>query len=270
MLVACITILLGTIYPIIIEVITNKRISVGAPYFNMTVLPILLPGFLLMSVAPALSWQSNKLAKFKSYLILFILMSILSSFITYFTHFNAWGFVGITLSLIIISASTLSIFYNYTKYNFNNFFLQNNAFIAHIGVGITILGVTCSSVFQTEHRRSLGIGETINIGVYSLELEDTKILEKNNYQELLASFVLYEKDKIVSKIKPSKRYYHVSKMITTEAGIYHQWAQDFYIVLGNQKDNKWDIKIYQNPLINFIWLGVIIMILSGLIGIRKK
>ena len=153
---------------------------------------------------------------------------------------------------------------------FKNFFLQNNAFIAHIGVGITILGVTCSSVFQTEHRSSLGIGETINIGAYSLKLEDTKILEKNNYQELLASFVLYEKDKIVSKIEPSKRYYHVSKMITTEAGIYHHWVQDFYIVLGNQKDNKWDIKIYQNPLINFIWLGVIIMILSGLIGIRKK
>jgi len=270
MLVACITILLGTIYPIIIEVITNKRISVGAPYFNMTVLPILLPGFLLMSVAPALSWQSNKLTKFKSYLILFIFMSILSLLITYFTHFNTWGFVGISLSLIVISASTLSIFHNYTKHRFKNFFLHNNAFIAHIAVGITILGVTCSSVFQTEHRRSLGIGELINIDGYSLKLEDTKILEKNNYQELQVSFILYEEDQILSKIKPSKRYYHVSKMITTEAGIYHHWLQDFYIVLGNQKDDKWDIKIYQNPLINFIWLGVMIMILSGLIGIRKQ
>ena len=270
MLVACITILLGTIYPIIIEVITNKRISVGAPYFNMTVLPILLPGFLLMSVAPALSWQSNKLPKFKNYLILFIVMSILSSLITYFTHFNAWGFIGITLALIVIGASTLSIFHNYTKYNFKYFFLHNNAFIAHIGVGIAILGVTCSSVFQTEHRHSLSIGESVGIGEYSLKLEGTKILEKKNYQELLVSFSLYEKDEVLSKIKPSKRYYHVSKMITTEAGIYHHWFQDFYIVLGGQKDNKWDIKIYQNPLINFIWLGVMIMILSGLIGIRKK
>ena len=270
MLVACITILLGTIYPIIIEVITNKRISVGAPYFNMTVLPILLPGFLLMSVAPALSWQSNRLPKFKNYLILFIVMSVFSVLITYFTRFNAWGFIGITLSFIIIGASILSIFHNYTKYNFKYFFLRNNAFIAHIGVGITILGVTCSSIFQTEHKGSLNIGESINIGRYSLKLEDTKISEKKNYQELLASFSLYEKDKILSKIKPGKRYYHVSKMITTEAGIYHHWLQDFYIVLGNQKDNKWDIKIYQNPLINFIWLGVMIMMLSGFIGIRKK
>ena len=72
MLIACLTILLGTIYPIIIEVITNKRISVGAPYFNSTALPILLPGFLLMSVAPALSWQTNKLPKFKDIYLYFL------------------------------------------------------------------------------------------------------------------------------------------------------------------------------------------------------
>ena len=270
MLIACITILLGTIYPIIIEVLTNKRISVGAPYFNKTVLPILLPGFLLMSVAPALSWQSNKLPKFKNYLILFILMSILSFLITYLTNFNAWGFIGIALSLIIISSSILSILQNYTTHYFKRFFLYNNAYIAHIGVGIIILGITCSSVFQTEYKHALTSGESINIGKYLLKLNNTEILEKNNYTELKASFILYKKNKILSKINPSKRYYHVSKIITTEAGIYHHWFQDFYIVLGNQKDNKWDIKIYQNPLINFIWLGVMIMIFSGIMGIRKK
>ena len=75
---------------------------------------------------------------------------------------------------------------------------------------------------------------------------------------------------MISTIKPSKRYYHVSKTITTEAGILHQWLQDFYIVLGTEKDKKWEVKIYQNPLINFIWFGVIIMIFSGIIGIQKK
>ena len=59
-------------------------------------------------------------------------------------------------------------------------------------------------------------------------------------------------------------------MITTEVGIYRHWFQDFYIVLGNENDNKWSVKIYQNPLVNFIWFGVVLMILSGLIGIRKK
>ena len=77
MLIACITILLGTIYPIIIEVLTNKRMSVGAPYYNSTVLPILLPGFLIMSIAPMLSWQSNKLDKIKNYIYILIVVGLL-------------------------------------------------------------------------------------------------------------------------------------------------------------------------------------------------
>ena len=96
MIIACLTILLGTIYPILIEVITNKRISVGAPYFNSTALPILLPGFLLMSIAPALSWQNNKLPKYKSYIFVFIALSLLSFIIVYLNAFNVWGFIGIS------------------------------------------------------------------------------------------------------------------------------------------------------------------------------
>ena len=75
MMIAVLTILLGTIYPIIIEVLTNTRISVGGPYFNSTVLPILLPGFLLMSIAPVLSWQTNKIKKFRIYVIFFLILS---------------------------------------------------------------------------------------------------------------------------------------------------------------------------------------------------
>ena len=82
------TILLGTIYPIIIEVLTNTRISVGGPYFNSTVLPILLPGFLLMSVAPILSWQTNKVRDSKIYVISFIIISIVVSIQSYFTSFK--------------------------------------------------------------------------------------------------------------------------------------------------------------------------------------
>tara|TARA_B110000014_G_scaffold240475_1_gene208598 strand:- start:306 stop:1748 length:1443 start_codon:yes stop_codon:yes gene_type:complete len=270
MLIACLTILLGTIYPIIIEVLTNKRISIGTPYYNSTVLPILLPGFLLMSIAPALSWQTNKLPKGKIYFYFFVFLSILSFVISYFTYLDTWGFIGITLSIIIISGSTLSIYNNYIKYQFKNFIFVNNAFIAHIGVGVLILGITCSSVFQIEYKKNFLINETKNIGQYNLKLSNIEIFNKDNYQELSAIFILYKKDKIISTIKPSKRYYHVSKTITTEAGILHQWLQDFYIVLGAEKDKKWEVKIYQNPLINFIWFGVIIMIFSGIIGIQKK
>ena len=270
MLIACITILLGTIYPIIIEVITNNRMSIGAPYYNSTALPILLPGFLLMSIAPALSWQTNKLPKLKSYLFLFILMSIITLLVSYFSFFNTWGFIGILLSLCIIGASLISLYDNYNTHGLRNFFNYNNALIAHIGVGIMILGITCSSIFQSESNLSFSINETKQINGYKYELKETKIYNKSNYQELTGVFKIYKNNKIITEVKPSKRYYHVSKMITTEAGIYHHWFQDFYIILGNESDKKWNVKIYQNPLVNFIWLGVILMIISGLIGIKKE
>jgi cytochrome c-type biogenesis protein CcmF len=270
MLIACITILLGTIYPIIIEVLTNKRISVGAPYFNSTALPILLPGFLLMSVAPALSWQTNKFPKFKNYFLVFLSMNFITIFIVYFTNLNVWGFVGIALSLIIIVASLLSFYYNFTKYHLKKFFIYNNALIAHIGVGIMILGITCSSIYQTEYDQTFAINEVKTIGKYSLTLQDIQVYEKSNFQELRGVFSLSSNNLTPLIIYPSKRYYHVSKILTTEAGIYHDWFQDFYIILGNENDNRWNVKIYQNPLVSFIWIGILLIIFSGLMGIRKK
>ena len=270
MLIACITVLLGTIYPIIIEVLTNKRMSVGAPYYNSTVLPILLPGFLIMSIAPMLSWQSNKLDKIKNYIYILIVTSILTLLITYLTKFNIWGFTGTILGLWIIAASLLSILHNCLKYKFKKFFIYNNALIAHMGVGIMIIGITFSSIFQTKNNFTIQTGEIVNSGQYSLQLKNLQIEEKNNFQELLGIFLLHKKNEFLTTIKSSKRYYYVSKVITTEAGIYHDWFQDFYLVLGSEKNNKWSITIYRNPLVSFIWIGVMIMILSGVVGILKK
>ena len=270
MLIACITILLGTIYPIVVEVLTNQRISVGAPYYNSTVLPILLPGFLIMSIAPMLSWQSNKLVKAKNYIYILIVTSILTVLITYLTKFNIWGFIGTILGLWIIAASLLSILHNCLKYKFKKFFIYNNALIAHMGVGIMIIGITFSSIFQTKNNFTIQTGEIVNSGQYSLQLKNLQIEEKNNFQELLGIFLLHKKNEFLTTIKSSKRYYYVSKVITTEAGIYHDWFQDFYLVLGNEKNNKWSITIYHNPLVSFIWIGVMIMIFSGMVGIFKR
>ena len=71
-------------------------------------------------------------------------------------------------------------------------------------------------------------------------------------------------------IEAGKNYYFVSKTITTEAGILHNWFRDIYIVLGDQHDDLWNVKIYINPLVNFIWIGIFIMIFSGLVGVTKK
>ena len=273
MIIACATIFLGTVYPIIIEVIMNKRISVGAPYYNSTVLPILLPGLLLMSVAPALSFQTNRLPNAKNYLYIIILISFLLVVFVFVTSFNVWGIFGLFTGLWILFASLYLCIKNYlvsNKKKFFHFLKTNNALIAHLGVGLLILGITFSSVYKVEYQNNIGIGEEISLGEYILKFESLEVTEGKNFQSLTGNFSLFKNDRFLHKILPEKRYYHVSKIITTEAGIYHHPIQDFYLILGEQQNNKWSIKFYQNPLINFIWIGVFIMISSGLLGLLKK
>ena len=273
MIIACATVLLGTIYPIIIEVITSKRISVGLPYYNSTVLPILLPGLLLMSIAPALSWKTNKLENSKFIIYFFIIVSLVLLFLTLFLQINPWGVIGISTSFVIMLGSFYSLLKkNKNKKNkkFLNFIFINNGLIAHIGVGILIMGITISSVYKTEYQKNIKINEIIKLGKYELKLDHINLNDENNFQSLTANFSLYKNNKFLSKIVPEKRYYSSPKMITTEAGIYHNLLQDFYIVLGDKNSESWSIKFYQNPLINLIWFGALIIFLSGIITLVKK
>ena len=270
MIIATLTILLGTIYPIIIEVLYNKRISVGGPYFNSTVIPIMIPGFLLMSIAPILSWQTNKINNSKKYVLAFIILSVLVILQSYFLDFNTWGFVGLLLGFWIILASIIAIFSSY-KIKINIKFLKIiNPHVAHIGVGIAIVGITCSSVFQNELDFNLNEGDKFNVNGKTVLFEKIETTNEINFQSLRGKF-LFDIEKNQSKeIEAGKNYYPVSKMITSEAGILHQWNKDIYFILGDQKNNEWFVKVLINPFVSFIWLGVIIMMYSGLIAVSRR
>ena len=142
--------------------------------------------------------------------------------------------------------------------------------MAHIGVGIMIIGITFSSVYQDEYNFEISSGDEINVDSNILKLEKVNVLEEKNYQSLKATFSIKKGEELVDYILPAKNFYPVSKMITTEAGIYHDWLKDIYIILGNEQDGIWSIKVYLNPLVSFIWIGVFIMIFSGFIAIFKK
>ncbi len=270
MIIATLTILLGTIYPIIVEVLTNDRISVGGPYFNSTVIPVMIPGFLLMSIAPILSWQTNRIKNARLYVLGFIAISLLVLTQSYLSTFNTWGVLGLILGIWIITASFISIISSY-RINYSFRLLQNiNPHIAHIGVGIAIIGITCSSVFKNEYDFNLNEGDKVQIEDTNIKLEKIEMSNEVNYQALRANFLIEKDKKIVGNIKAGKNYYPVSKMITTEAGILHEWHRDIYFIIGEQKDNNWFIKIYINPFVSFIWIGVLIMVFSGFVGVTKK
>ena len=130
----------------------------------------MLPGFFLMSIAPALSWQSNKIKKTKNYIVAFLTIALITFFISFSSNFNPWAFVGILLAIWIIISSIMSILILYKpRFNFN-FIKDINAYIAHIGVGILILGITVSSIFQTEENIILGSGEEVAVSDFTITL----------------------------------------------------------------------------------------------------
>ncbi len=270
MIIATLTILLGTIYPIIVEVLTNNRISVGGPYFNSTVIPVMLPGFLLMSIAPVLSWQTNRIRNAKIYVIGFLSISIIILVQSYLTTFNTWGIVGLILGSWIVIASAMSILLSYKQKLSFKFFQNINPHIAHIGVGIAIIGITCSSVFKNEYNLNLKEGDEFQIENVNITFKKIETTNEINFQSLRANFLIKNSRGVINNIKAGKNYYPVSKMITSEAGILHEWFRDIYFVVGDQKNNEWFIKIYVNPFVSFIWLGVIIMVYSGFVGISRR
>ena len=145
-----------------------------------------------------------------------------------------------------------------------------NSFIAHIGVGIMIIGITFSSIYQKEYNFNITVGEEVTLDNEILKFRDIQIIEEKNYQSLVAIFSLEREEGIIGLVKPGKNYYPVSKTITTEVGIYHDWFKDIYITLGSENNNIWFIRVYINPLISFIWIGVFVMIFSSIIAILKK
>ena len=272
MLLACFTVFLGTIYPIIIELSLNQRVSIGAPYFNKTVIPIVLPGLLLMSIAPILSWESNKFKNKLIYIYALILLSLIFIILSFFSTFSVFGILGLLLATWIILGTLFNIFQNLRKYKGKKylFFLRtNNSLIAHFGVGLLILGITSSSVFQKEYSNSIKLNEKLNFDKYSLQLKKIDVVDKDNYQGLVGIFLLYEKNKFVGEIKPEKRFYKSNSMITTEAGIYNNIIEDFYLVIGDRNKEGWNIKFYVNPLVILIWLGAGIMFLSGIMSLWR-
>ena len=133
-----------------------------------------------------------------------------------------------------------------------------------------IIGITFSSIYQKEYNFNIAVGEEINLKNEILKFEDIQIIEEKNYQSLKAILSIKDKNSNIIYIKPGKNYYPVSKMITTEAGIYHDWFKDIYITLGNENNNIWFIRVLINPLVSFIWFGVIIMVFSSAIAVIKK
>ena len=263
MVVVCATVFLGTIYPLLVETFTNNKISVGEPYYNSTVIPIIIPAILVMGVGPILEWgREDKLKIFKKIFpsILFTAAMTIFVFIVY-KSYSLIGIAGIILAFWIISNNLLILFKKNKNYSIG-------MIIAHLGVGLLILGITGSSVWQKEKIVRMKIDEKIKIEKYNIVFEKIDEIKGPNYVALQGSFLVFDSKKnIIAKLKPENRFYPITNNFTTEASIHTNLFRDLYIVIGegNLRDG-WIVRIYYNPLVIWIWIGALVIFLGGIIS----
>ena len=261
MVVVCATVFLGTIYPLIVEAFTNNKISVGEPYYNSTVIPIMIPAILVMGIGPLLAWgKENKLRIFKKIFPSILLTLIMTIFIfSIYKSISFMGIMGIILSFWVISNNLIMLLKKNQKYHIG-------MIIAHFGIGLLILGITGSSIWQEEKITRMKLNEVVKIEKYNIIFEKIEEIKGPNYVAIRGNFLVYDVNKnIVTKLIPENRFYPIENNFTTEASIHTNLFRDLYIVLGDGNLNDgWVVRLYHNPLVIWIWIGAIIIFLGGI------
>jgi len=267
MVVVCSSVFLGTIYPLLVEAFTNNKISVGEPYYNSTVVPIMIPAILIMGIGPILSWgKGDKSKTFKKIFPSVLLTAIITLFIfLFYQSYSLIGIVGIVLAFWIISNNVIILFQKREN-------LSNGMIVAHLGIGLLILGITGSSVWQEEKIIQMKVNNETNIKEYNIIFKEINEIKGPNYFALQGNFFVYDKHKnIITKLQPENRFYPVTNNFTSEVSIHTNLLRDLYMVLGEGNLNDgWIVRIYYNPLVIWIWIGALTIFLGGLISMNSN
>mgnify|MGYP001295586367 CR=1 FL=1 len=281
---SALTILVGTLWPLIIEVTTGRNISVGAPFFNLVFLPIILPAIFLTGVSINLKWKVNTLEYIlkKFWKILSITIFIVGCYLFIFEG-PVITFLCISLSIWIIItvfndligriySNKIGVGLNISrllKINYSTY----GMYLAHLGVAIFILGVAISEAEKKYFEGALEIGDDIIIDKFKIAFKDVKNEKLNNWISEVGSFSVTEENKISYKMFAERRVYLDTGMPTTEAAIKRNYFSHLYIVMGQEQpanSGKRIVRIYYNPLVIFIWIGAFIMAIGGIIALLER
>ena len=271
LVVLAVSILFGTLYPLIYEAITDgKQISVGAPYFEFIIFPFAIILGLLQGMALYLSWGSTKSFSFLSKLLLesisISLLTIVLLFILFDELISA-SFFTIFIFAWILAGTLMNQFSSksFTKYlDFLN--RRIGVLLSHTGMALLVLGVGVVSSYSNEIELILKPGEKVEFINKEIEFLGIKDVEGPNYTSKTAEIKASD-NKSLLKIKTEKRTYFPSGQVTTEAGIDTGLFKDFYVSLGdNFKEDSWSFRLQSKPFIRWIWLGALLITLGTFIS----
>ena len=276
-LVITFTVLVGTIFPIISEFFTGKRILVGPSFYDLVNFPNVLMLILLMTFAPFLPWEKGNIKPVLRYLKIPFLFSLALSSFTFlkFESLNIFIVFLLSLTTLFSICKEFIIDLRINKNSIDKKFRRYCSFIVHFGVIIMIMGVSFSSNFEKKYDITMGEGEEVLFGDLRLRLDD--IYEKETpAKSIIGANIVLKKNNNLYNLTPEQNLYkyegnrEINK--ETEVAIYSTFLKDYYLILVDKNlEGKLNLKLYINPLVSFLWLGSLISIIGGsMLFFRRK
>jgi cytochrome c-type biogenesis protein CcmF len=276
--VAAFTVMLGTLYPLVLDALGLGKISVGPPYFEAVFVPLMVPAVFLMAVGPIARWKEAKLPELAHRLRWAAAVAVATAILLPLT-LGSWrplSALGYLLAGWVIAASVSAFIQRLRSQPAAQSRGQRlraipraqlGMLLAHLGVGLFIIGVTSVKAFETEQDLRMHPGEVAQLGGYTLRFDGVRDREGPNYSAARGTLQLLRDGKPVRTLHPEKRVYHAQNQPMTESAIDSGLTRDLYVALGEPlPDGAWSVRLHYKPLVVWIWLGCIVMALGGLLA----
>jgi cytochrome c-type biogenesis protein CcmF len=274
------TILLGTLYPLVIDALGMGKISVGPPYFNGVFIPLTAPLAFFVGIGVLSRWRQDSVNRLWQLVMLPLGTSLLIGFALAFLpeQFTWSAFIGLSLA----SWTTLGVamgIYDRLRHKPSKWQALIDQplgvwamSLAHFGIAVFIVGVTLVSTYSQEKDIRLAPNESLHLAGYDFLFHGVTPTEGVNYDANQGHFTVTKNQALVAELYPQKRIYRASGMPMTEAGIDAGVTRDLFVALGEPlgSDGAWALRIYYKPFVRWIWMGGVFMALGGLLAVMDK
>lgn len=277
------SVLLGTMYPLLMDALGAGKISVGPPYFDAVFVAIMAPGLFLMGLGPLAKWKKASLPEIGLRLRVAAVISVVSALLIPFAmgKITLMTAIGVFMGIWVIS-TTLILLRNRikTRQAVSASFLENikgiplafyGMLLAHFGIGIFILGVTLVKGYESEQDLRMEVNDVAKVGNLSFLFKGVQEIPGPNYLSSKGTFSVSSNGKEITVLNPEKRFYPVQGSVMTEADIEAGVFRDKYVSLGEPLENgAWSVRIYIKPFVQWIWAGAILMALGGVLALADR
>ena len=270
-------VLLGTLYPLLIDALGMGKISVGPPYFNAVFVPLMAPALFLMGIGPLARWKEASLPDMVSRLKWALAISVATGLLLPLTldGFKPWAVFGFAMSMWILL--TVLIGFRERLKNGARLSSLTRSFwgmqLAHLGMAVGVAGITVVANYEVERDVRMNIGDHTVLAGYTFTFQGTTEHQGPNYRAARGTVEVSKDGKKLFVLHPEKRIYNASGMPMTEASVRPVLFDDIYVALGEPLDEEaktWAVRVFHKPFINWLWIGSLLMVIGGFLAASDR